>query len=431
MNLTGLTYAWITTTIVCGILGEWVGGGWTELWRVLLAGLFLALLWEGLLFKRLVFTVAREVPAHGSLGEALHGHLAVTNPGSRPLLLETQQLFPDGMAGEDELAQLQVPAGATALRPFTTVPTQLGTVEWGAVYTRSLGGLGLAWWPRRVDVRGTVQVVPSHLRHQERGIGVQDLGELSQKVAGTGKELLWLREYRQGDPLRAIDWKATARRNRHIVRVLTEEQHLELMLLIDAGRASSLQAGALTRLHHFANVAARLAEKAVCQGDLVGLVVFAEQPLRVLPPVKGHAGLMKIRSLLEALRPSTREANPLPATLAARGLLKRRSLVVTFTETDDSDAAGQLLQATSLLSPKHLPLVAGIIDPAVTTLHHAPAQQWLDPYHAFAAAESLQVARRNALHLQRMGAQVAVTSPERLDEAVLTHYQRLRERKRV
>lgn len=431
MNLTALTYAGLTTTIVCGILGEWVGGGWTDLWRVLAAGLLFALLWEGLLFKRLAFTVAREVPAHGSLGETLCGHLVVTNPDSRPLHIETQQSFPDGMTGEDDLTRTHVPARGTAVRPFSIVPTQLGTLEWEPVHTRSLGRLGLAWWPRRVDIRGTVHVVPFHLQHQERGVGVQDLGERSQKVAGTGKELLWLREYRQGDPLRAIDWKATARRDRHIVRVLTEEQHLELMLLIDAGRASSLQAGSLTRLHHFANVAARLAEKAVRHGDEVGLVIFAERPLRVLPPVKGHAGLVQVRSLLAAMRPSPREANPLPATLAARGLLRRRTLVVTFTETDDSDATGQLLQATSLLSPKHLPLVAGIIDPAVAALHHAPAQDWLDPYYAFAAAESLQAARRNALHLQRMGAQVAVTKPERLDEAVLTYYQRLRDRRRV
>lgn len=431
MNLTVLTYAWITTTILCGILGEWVGGGWTDLWRTLAGGLLLALLWEGLHFRRLAFTVTREVPAHAYLGETLCGHLAVTNPGSRPLHIETQQSYPEGMTGEDDLARMQVPAGTTALRPFSTLPSQLGTFEWEPVHTRSLGRLGLAWWPRRLEARGTVQVVPSRLRHQERGVGVQDLGELSQKVAGTGKELLWLREYQHGDPLRAIDWKATARRSRHIVRVLTEEQHLELMLLIDAGRASRLQAGPLTRLHHFANVAARLAEKAVRQGDQVGLVVFADQPLQVLPPGKGHAGLVRIRSLLEALRPSPREANPLPATLAARGLLRRRSLVVTFTETDDSDAAGQLLQATSLLRPKHLPLVAGIVDPALATLHYAPAQDWLDPYYAFAAAESLQAARRNALHLQRMGAHVAVTSPERLDEAVLTYYQRLRDRRRV
>jgi uncharacterized protein (DUF58 family) len=228
-----------------------------------------------------------------------------------------------------------------------------------------------------------------------------------------------------------MDWKATARSGRHTVRVFTEEQHLELMLLIDTGRTSSLQTGPLTRLNHYANCAARLAEIALSHGDQVGMVAFAEKPVHVLPPVKGSGALLHLRRALERLRPVLCDSNPLAAALLTRKLMQRRSLVVLFTEMDENEDASQLVKATALLAPKHLPLVAGILDEEILALQRNQARHWLDPFYAFAASETLQASEGAALRLQRMGAYVTLASPSQLDGRVMRFYRDLRNRRQV
>ncbi len=431
MSLTVFAYAWLAAITLSGIAGQWYGDGWQDLWRYLAAGIILALGMEGVLARHSKYSIAREAPAIGHLGEPVGYSLVVTNQEADQLRIETQQVFPDGMAGESTVCRQTVGPRASRAHPFAVVPYELGHLEWQPIYTRALGRFGMAWWTRKLEVNGTIQVVPGRLQNRDRTIGVQAQGEHVQRAAGAGKELLWLRDYRPGDPLRAIDWKATARRSRHIVRVLTDEQHVELMLLLDAGKTSGLYVGPLTRLNQCANVAAKLAEQALANGDQVGLIVFAEKPLHVIQPVKGPGGLVQIRRVLETLRPAPREANPLPATLLARTLLRRRSLVVIFTETDDTDAAGQLIQAVRLLSSKHLPLIASITNPDIVALQHQKAKDWLDPYQAFAASETLQASRLNVLRLQRMGAYVAMADPSHLDGSVLQHYHMLRTQKRI
>ena len=431
MHLTGLTYTIAALVALIGIFGQWYGEGWEEIWQMSAAGLFVIIALEGHLTRRVVPRIVRNVPTRAPLGECLRGELIVTNPAPRPLRIEMQQLYSEGVMGDEATSRLTISAGETAVQPFSVTPQDLGRLEWQALYTRSLGQFGLAWWPRKVSLPGSLEVVPARLRSKERPLEVQKGGSLPRLILGAGNELHGLREYRSGDPLRAMDWKATARSGRHTVRVFTEEQHLELMLLIDAGRTSSLQSGPLTRLNHYANCAARLAEIALSHGDRVGMVAFAEKPTQVLPPLKGSGALLHVRKALERLRPVLCDSNPLSAVLLTRKLVQRRSLVVLFTDVDENEDASQLVKATALLTPKHLPLIAGIIDEEILSLQRNHARHWLDPFYAFAASETLQASQGAAFRLQRMGAFVTLAVASQLDGKVMRFYRELRNRRQV
>jgi len=203
------------------------------------------------------------------------------------------------------------------------------------------------------------------------------------------------------------------------------------MLVIDCGRTSQLQAGALTRLHHYVNVASRLAQKAIQQGDHVGLVTFADGPLHWLAPQRGQQGLRRVRHMLEHTRSLPRESNPLAASMKMRQLVRHRCLAVVFTDIDGSGANEQLLKAMRLLHPKHLPLLAGLVDEEIEALHKQPAKDWLDPYNAIAARETRHATELTLLQLRRMGCQIIEAKPRNLDQQVLTCYDVLRERRKV
>lgn len=289
--------------------------------------------------------------------------------------------------------------------------------------------MALAWWPKELRCQRQVRVLPDLLRSGDEVKGMAAAGAKAGMEIGAGAEVMRLREYRAGDPPRVIDWKATARAGRLISRDFALEHSLQLIIVVDAGRASALRAGALDRFGHYVNIAARLAQHAALQEDLVGLVVYADRPLASLAPARGVQAVARLRSVLAAARTERSESNPLYAATRARSLARHRSLIVMLTDVDDATAASQLARAVRLLLPKHLPFVAGLSSAAAEAMSSAPARQWLDPYRSLAAQEYCTGLERKVRALNALGAPALVARPEQLERAVFAAYENLRRRR--
>ncbi|MGR9053841.1 MAG: DUF58 domain-containing protein [Gammaproteobacteria bacterium] len=216
-----------------------------------------------------------------------------------------------------------------------------------------------------------------------------------------------------------------------MVRVFNREQRLETAILIDCGRTGNIQYRSLDRLHHYVNIAARLSQYAVANGDQIACVAYAETVVGRAPMAGGTAALKRTRQLLSDLATLPQESNPLVLALELTRQLRHRSLIVFLTEMEHADAAGQLLQAVRLLAGKHHVLVASIEDDNIKSLIKAPAEHWLDPYRNFAALEYLRGRELTRSKLLRAGISVVTASPQQIDDEVLEHYRRLRERSAV
>ena len=431
MSLASRSYVILLFIVSLGIIGQWTGDELSHLWRYPAAAWIIGLIYEGLLARFSPHDIKLISEPRAPLGKPLAIEIDIHNPSGRTLEIETMPDFDVDFIYQREITHSIIAAQKHQRLTLRVTPQRLGNIHWQRLYSRSLGKLKLAWWSRRIDFDTSLKVEPDHLQSDERRSGTQHQGDINQRITGSGHDLLGLREYQQGDPLRAIDWKATARSGKRTVRLFTEEQHLELMLCIDVGRTSGLQADNLTRLHHYANIAARLAEKAIINGDHVGLVIYADKVLVAFPPARGLAAMQQIRKQLEQLATHQRESNPLNAALRVRELVRQRSLIVIFGDIDENTAAQQLLRATQLLTPKHLPLLAGINDREIDALYSEQASQWIDPYVAFAASESSHAQHKTIMQLQRLGAHVLTTFPEYLDKRLLHYYEDLRERRSV
>lgn len=431
MSITLRAYFFFAVICLVGIVGQWTAGGQAYFWRVLAVAFVVALVIERMLARKSRMTLQRQLPLRAYLGRQLQYRLSIGNHSHRPVKMEAVEWYPDSVLAGEQVLRQSIPPGEDGLETLSVTPTMLGRIEWDRLYCRIAGLFGLANWNRRLSAKATVQVVPDHLHPAENQVTSQSQGDLNRRRLGSGLELIGLRDYQPGDSLRNIDWKATARSGRHTVRIFTEEQRLELTLLVDAGRRSALQAGSLTRLGHYINIAARLAEKTIQEGNIVNLVCFADQLLVTAYHARGSAGLLRIRDLLEQLRSQTTDSNLLPAVFEARSRTRQRNLMVLLTDLDETSVDSQLIKATSLLVPKHLPLIASILDEETVQLERRYAHSWIDPYTTMAAHESLLESRRAALHLQRRGAHVVYARPDKLDKEVMAYYQRLLERNRV
>ncbi|HEX2492838.1 MAG TPA: DUF58 domain-containing protein [Steroidobacter sp.] len=419
-------------TALLGILGAWSADPTLAgVWRLPLAVLLLGLAYEGWLVARAQVRLEISSAHSAVLGRAGALQFRFSHRLRRPLPLEFRPGAPPAVEVDDVVRTVCAPASSPGTLEVAAMPRRLGAHPWPDVRTRIAGALGLAWWARALRTEFTLHATPDILRGEVRRLAALAGGVRLCAAVGAGLEVLQLRDYRPGDPLHVIDWKASARANRLVSRDFSEDQRLDIILAIDVGKASAVRAGELDRLGCFANVAARFAEYAVAQDDRVGMVFFADRPLAALAPGRGANAVLRIRRLLETVQASQAESNPLNAALRIRSLALHRTLVVILTDLDDATAAGQLASAARLLAPKHLPLIAGLSSRQIEALAQAPAHSWRDPYEALAAQEYCARLQRNMQALRTLGAAALVAYPDQLEQTVFNCYADLRRRRRV
>ena len=347
MSLRQNALALVVLTVLMAIMGDWSGDpDLARLWYFALAVLLLGLAYEGWVMLRTGLGVSLSSPKpRWILGRPAKLQMTFRHRLARELTLEIATDPPAAVEIDGAVRTLVVPEGEGASLALAATPRRLGNQHWPTLRTRVAGPLGLAWWTRPLTVSFTLSVAPDLLHDEAERAGGVGTGTRARSLLGAGGEVLQLREYRPGDPQHVIDWKATARSNRLVSRDFSEDQHLEIVLAIDAGRASALRAGDLDRFGHYANIAARFAEHAIAHDDQVGLVIFADRPLASIAPGRGVGTVARIRALLTAAQPASAESNPLNAVLRIRTLVRHRSLVVMLTDLDDATVAGQLAAA--------------------------------------------------------------------------------------
>jgi uncharacterized protein (DUF58 family) len=422
----------VLLTAVIAVVGDWstdpaLGG----LWRLPAALLLLGLAYEYWTVSKSGLSFDFEPPESFFLGRSGAVRFVFRHNLPRNLDIELAPSAPDSFEIDGEITRLRVLSGAPAGIDRSASPSRLGDYSWPSLRTRVAGPLALAWWPRELICQRRVRVLPDLFRSNAQVKGLAASGAKAGPLIGAGAEVLRLRDYRAGDPPRVIDWKATARAGRLISRDFAQDYRLQIVIVVDAGRASALRAGELDRFGHYVNVAARLAQHAALQDDLVGLVVYADRPLAALAPARGTEAVTRLRAVLAAARVEPTESNPLFAAIRVRSLVRHRSLIVMLTDVDDATAASQLVRAVRLLLPKHLPFIAGLSSAAVEAMSLAPARHWLDPYRALAAQEYRIGLERKVRALNALGAPALVARPEQLEHAVFSAYGNFRRRRRA
>jgi uncharacterized protein (DUF58 family) len=418
--------------VVLAVAGMWAGDLRLEgLWRWPLAALLAGLAWEAATRRRQLPRVSLQSPARLYLGRTQPATMRFVHEAARVQRIEYAPAVPAGFATLGAPRLLSLPPGAVTDDPVELLPLRLGEHAWPPLPARRLGRFELAWWSFALSSGAAARVAPDTLHVATRRTGGTTRGVRARRVAGAGSELRQLRAYAPGDPLSRIDWKISARAGELITREFSEDQHLDILVAIDAGRLSRVGAGRLDRLGVFANVAARFAEAAVLRDDRIGLLAWSDRVLAACAPDRGARAVVRLRERLAGLAAGSAESDPVAAAIAARRLLKHRSLVVLLTDVEDAALHPLLVRAIRLLSPPHLALVAGIHSPDVAVLARQEATHWRDPWVALAASEHESRAHRQAALLRRLGAPVVLASEATLEAAVLGEYEFLRRRRRI
>jgi uncharacterized protein (DUF58 family) len=378
------------------------------------------------LLRTAVPEVDRRVPARISLGGSAALELRIANASQRPLRVRVTDDLPPILVreGDEEVEVLLGPRREERVT-FTVRAHRRGDGVCGDVHLRIAGPLGFGWLQRRVRREDRMRVIPGVLevrRYRLLGLRnrLREAGFRNVRQRGEGGAFESLRGYVPGDDPRHLDWKASARRGTTIVRQYELERRQNIVLAIDAGRLMMQRLGERERLDHALTAALLLADVARVHGDAVGLLVFSDRVHRFVPPARGS--LARIADALGEVHARMVEPNyPAAFTYLARQV-RRRSLLVVFTDIIDPLASAAVVTQLTRASARHVALAVAIRNPELEEAAAAPAA---DEAAAFrrAAAEELLQARATALaSMQRAGVLVADTRPGDAVAAVVNRY---------
>ncbi|QTN34128.1 DUF58 domain-containing protein [Akkermansiaceae bacterium] len=200
-------------------------------------------------------------------------------------------------------------------------------------------------------------------------------GEYLSSFRGQGLDFDDFREYQHGDEVRFIDWNVTARMNEPFVRKFREERELSVVMAVDVSGSADFGSRHLSKRELSAEIAAVLGFSALQNGDKVGLLVFAGEPVMFIPPAKGTRHLLRmIREILMA-RPDKQGTSITEACDFLIRTLNRKALVFMISDFH----ADPLDKPLGKLARKHETVALRVNDPLEENLPKAGKVVLVDP----------------------------------------------------
>jgi uncharacterized protein (DUF58 family) len=390
------------------------------LWALLVC--VIALVDRALAPRPELLEVNRSLPSSTRANQPAECIVQVHNPSPRPYRIEISDGWPPSGNQLSNTRALAVAPGGAGTRKTRLTPSRRGDLHAGPVSVRSWGPLRIAARQFAFEHRDTLRVLPefksrTHLPYKLARLRELD-GQASVHVRGQGTEFDSLREYALGDDVRSIDWRATARASKTMIRTWRPERDRHVVIVLDTSRWSAGRIGLATRLDAGIETCLLLGALGAASGDRMSLIC-ADSALRSQRiSVSGMASVVAgFADALSQVEPKLVEAHWPLITGQIDLAAKNRALVVLVTGLDPAlyeDGMGSVLP---LLAARHQVVVASVSEPKPKLDGAVGAA------YDLAAAERLSLARGElAASVKRMGAEVVEADSEHLAPAVCDTY---------
>lgn len=417
---------------------QWV---FPSMWLSLLTG-FTILLVCGLAFQefRWVTRQHRELQVRRALpnlvGRGLEFSLTweLESRSEFPLTGQLRDIFPATAIPRTTTHSFAIEArgGRAELSQLLRIPVR-GRYQFGPIWIVLRGPRGWVEVQRPYALTSMIKVLPEQFASRDELLKDQGAELLLRdkttrtRQHGAGTEYESLVDYREGDDPRRIDWRATARIQRPVVRRFQVERHRDVMILIDCGRLMGSDTGNGTKLDRAVDAGLVLARVVLQSGDRCGMALFDDSVRRYLPPVSGVPSLKILADNIYDASSEFRETDFGPMFTLLQTRQAKRSLLVVISDISDEETSQQLRASLASLSQRHVVLFAALRTPLLKQVLTEPTTTIVD---AAKKVVTLRLMRERHLSLQSLkhaGVFVVDVEPQQLTLPLINQVISLRE----
>lgn len=336
--------------------------------------------------------------------------------------------WPEGLSGPRSLA---VEGGSDSVALELTA-TARGDWTFSDIWMSWSSRFGLFDFVPKAKIADTLAVMPDirPVLNGEIDLAVRTslMGQKSTFAEGEGSEFHQLREYVPGESLRRIDWKRSARQRRMLSKETRAERNHSVIIALDTGYLMREQIAGLPKIDHCINAGLATAWAAAAGGDQAGLFTYDSRPRIWLPPEPGRRAFPKLRRTLAGLAYESRESNHTLALATLKAQLKRRSLVIVFSDFVDTTTAELMVEQAGHMAREHLVIFVALRDPDTDAMVRSPVISLEQAATSVAAADFVRERRIVFERLARLGVLCLDVEPGRLTPKLVSTYLDLKAR---
>jgi uncharacterized protein (DUF58 family) len=248
---------------------------------------------------------------------------------------------------------------------------------------------------------------------------------------GDGSEFDALAEFQPGMDHRLMEWKQSAKHMRLLAKEVRAERNHQLAFAIDTGRAMCEPVAGAPRVDWSINAALMLAYVALKLGDRVSFFGFDSRPHLMTGFASGTRAFTHLQAQTAQLDYSTDESNYTLSLTALAERLKRRSMVIVFTDFTDTVNAELMVENITRLARRHMIVFVTFSDEELETLRDAEPRAPDDVARAVIAQRLLQERGIVLARLRRLGVHIVDAPVRQLGQALVRAYDTLRRQERV
>ncbi len=315
------------------------------------------------------------------------------------------------------------------------VPLRRGMGQIERLWLRWRGPFGLVQRISMMTLDRDIRIIPNIKAVQNAAIefSTKDamLGVKVDRWRGDGSEFEALREFVPGHDLRNVDWKQSARHRQILAKEFRTERNHQVVLAFDTGHLMVEPFEGLPRLDHAINAGLLTALMATLSEDQVGLFAFDSRVRQYIKPTAGKRAFSQLQLASADLEYHFEETNFTLGLSSLQTQLRRRALVIVFTEFVDSITSELMVDNFQRLSNKHEVIFVTLRDPYLSETVDIRPWSIKDVAQSVVASD-LRNEREIVLErLSRMGVHCLEVTSAEMSSTLISTYLRLKARERI
>jgi uncharacterized protein (DUF58 family) len=323
------------------------------------------------------------------------------------------------------------PRGKTRFA-ISLTPRRRGQIRIEQLWLRWRSPLELVEISRRRAVAETIDVLANVRSVQSAALQFFSqeaiFGTKVQRERGQGAEFAALREYLPGMDSRFIDWKHSARHRKLVCKEFDTERNHQIIMGFDTGYLMREPIDGLAKLDHAINAGLLLAWISLRGGDLVGIYGFDAVIRHYLRPIRSLSSFPRIQQAVANLDYRSEETNFTLALAELNTRLRRRALVILFTDFVDTTTAELLIESLQRIANRHVVLFVTLKDSVLQEIVDTPPNQFEDVTKAVVAHDMLRDRQVVLERLERLGIHCLTVSPAGLSAGLINRYLQIKQR---
>ncbi len=372
----------------------------------------------------------------------------LSNGDENPVSITIQNRYPFSVKAEiiDELpmqfqmrtfsiTQTMKPGEEKELR-YKLRPVERGEYHFGKVnvYMQSL--LGLIERKFTADEETMVPVYPSFIQMRKYQLHAEaaqtkDAGNRRLRKIGHSMEFEQVKEYVQGDDVRKLNWKATARKGSLMINSYTDEKSQQVYCVIDKGRLMMMPFNELTLLDYAINASLVMCNVALYRQDKFGLMTFNNKMGSMLAADRKPIQLEKVLQVLYNQQTAFLESDYELLYTRIRATIKQRSLIILFTNFESLAGMQRQMAYLKKIAKYHLLLLVFFENTELKQVTVQHVKDIEDLYVKTIAGKYAHEKRLIVKELQNAGILSILTAPENVTVNTINKYIEIKTRQAI